>query len=61
MNEIAYDKYIPMIFRTVQELAKRGFAVLYADGRTCHTFARIASFLADYSEKCTITKENNGC
>ena len=59
-NRFAYHESIATILGALEEPAKNGLAVLCADGRTRHAFPRIASFLADYPEQCTITMVNNG-
>jgi hypothetical protein len=60
-NKFAYHESIATIMCALEEPAKSGIAVQCADGRTRHTFPRIASFLADYPEQCNITMVKNGC
>jgi hypothetical protein len=59
-NRFAYHESIATILRAPEEPAKSRLAVLCADSRTHHAFPRIASFLADYPEQCTITMVKNG-
>jgi len=59
-NRFAYPESIATILRTLEEPAKSRLGVLCADGRTRHAFPRIASFLADYPEQCTIRMVRNG-
>jgi len=59
-NLFTYHESIAMRVRTVEEQAKSRIAVQCADGRTCHPFPRIASFLADHPEQYTITVAKPG-
>jgi len=61
-NRFAYHESIARILRALEKLAKSGIEVYCADGRTCHTFSRIALFVANYPELCIITVvENDWC
>ncbi|KAF8241545.1 hypothetical protein K440DRAFT_569731, partial [Wilcoxina mikolae CBS 423.85] len=53
--KIAYQESMATMLRPLEEPAKSGIKVLYADGRTHHASPRIALFLADYPEQCNIT------
>ncbi|KAF8241846.1 hypothetical protein K440DRAFT_567775, partial [Wilcoxina mikolae CBS 423.85] len=55
-----YQESIATMHRPLEEPAKSGIKVLGADGRTCHIYPRIASFLADYPEQCNIPGVNYG-
>jgi hypothetical protein len=59
-NRFAYHESIATILRALEEPAKSGLAVLFADCRARHAFPRIASFLADNPEQCIITMVKNG-
>ncbi|KAF8248252.1 hypothetical protein K440DRAFT_549019, partial [Wilcoxina mikolae CBS 423.85] len=53
--KIAYPESMATMLRPLEKPAKSGIKVLCADGRTRHSYLRIASFLADYPEQCNIT------
>ncbi|KAF8247411.1 hypothetical protein K440DRAFT_551111 [Wilcoxina mikolae CBS 423.85] len=53
--KIGYQESMATMLRPLEEPAKSGIKVLYADGRTRHAYPRIASFLADYPEQCNMT------
>ncbi|KAF8247204.1 hypothetical protein K440DRAFT_551858 [Wilcoxina mikolae CBS 423.85] len=53
--KIAYQESMATMLRPLEELMKSGIKVLCADGRTCHIYPWIASFLAGYPEQCNIT------
>ena len=59
-KRFAYHESIAAILRALEEPANSGLTGLCADGRTHHAIPRIASFLADYPEQCTITMVKNG-
>ncbi|KAF8247201.1 hypothetical protein K440DRAFT_551874 [Wilcoxina mikolae CBS 423.85] len=52
--KIAYQESMATMLRPLEEPAKSGIKVLYADGHTRHAYSWIASFLADYPEQCNI-------
>jgi hypothetical protein len=58
-NSLAYHVSIATILRALEDPATSGLAVLCADGCAGHVLPRIATFLADHTEQCTMTTVKN--